>query len=204
MNEITAITTQQKNKDRCNIFIDGQFAFATSLEIVMRYRLKVGEQVSKADLQEIVLENDKIQAFDKAITYISKSLKTKKQVKEYLLRKGYSEQVVFNTIDKLKDYNLIDDAEYSKRYIESNAKTQGKRLFEYKLMMKGVKKSDIELGESEVEIDYNSNAKAIADKYLKHKEITKENIAKAYRYLIGKGFSYDQADCALKNYKEEF
>ena len=203
MSIITSITSQQKNKDRCNIFIDEQFAFATSLEIVMRYRLKVGEKVSKADLEEIVLENDKVQALDKAITYISKALKTKRQVKDYLLRKGYSETVVFYCIDKLKDYNLINDAEYSKRYIESNAKTQGKRLFEYKLMMKGVKKSDIELGESECEIDYNNNAKVIADKYLKNKEITKENIAKAYRYLIGKGFSYDQADYTLSKYKEE-
>ena len=35
-----------------------------------------------------------------------------------------------------------------------------------------------------------------AEKYLKNKETTKENMAKAYRYLIGRGFSYEVATFA--------
>ena len=32
------------------------------------------------------------------------------------------------------------------------------------------------------------------------KEKTKENLAKAYRYLIGKGFSYEEASFALSQF----
>ena len=70
-------------------------------------------------------------------------------------------------------------------------------------MMKGVKKQDIEEAYSDLDIDENENAKVIAEKYLKNKEINKETLAKAYRYLIGRGFSYDQASFALSNYKED-
>ena len=118
-----------------------------------------------------------------------------------MLKKGYSEQVVWHCIDKLKEYNYIDDAEYSRRYIESVNKRQGRRLTEYKLMMKGVKKEDIESAYFETEDIGNESAKLIAKKHLGDKPITKENLAKTYRYLIGKGFTYDQATYALKDYQ---
>ena len=197
---ITDITLQTKNKTRCNLFIDGQFFIALSLETVMLNRLKVGQEVDSEQLKAIVEENDRKEALAKATDYVCKALKTKRQVRDYLLRKGYSEDVAWYCVDKLKEYNYINDEEYSKRYIESVSKTQGKRLVEYKLMMKGVKKTDIENAYSDTEVDSKENAKIIAEKYLKNKEINKENLAKAYRYIISRGFSYDDATYALNQF----
>lgn len=200
---ITSITAQVKNSERCNVFVDGEFLFSASLEVVMRNALKVGKEISVSELKAVIIENDKAKALEKAISYISKTLKTKRQVKEYLLKKGYSEDVAYYCIDKLKEYNLIDDANFAKRYVECNSKTQGKRLYEYRLMMKGVKKEDIEKGVAQLDVDGKANAKYVADKYLKNKEITKENLSKTYRYLMGKGFSYEEADFAISSYKED-
>lgn len=174
-----------------------------SIETAMLNRLKVGAEIDSEKLNQVIQENERKEALVKATDYVAKNLKTKRQVKDYLLRKGYTEEVAYYCIDKLKEYNYINDEEYSKRYIETTNKGQGKRLIEYKLMMKGVKKQDIESAYENVEVDENENAKKVAEKYLKNKEITKENIAKAYRYLIGKGFSYSQADYALSEFKEE-
>ena len=103
----------------------------------------------------------------------------------------------------MKEYDYIDDVEYSKRYVLSKSKTQGKKLVEYNLMIKGVKKQDIEDAYSESDINAQENAKAVAEKHLKNKERTKENIAKTYGYLIGKGFSYDEASYALSFFDED-
>ncbi len=203
MAKITSITAQVKNKKRCNLFIDGEFFAGVSIETVMKERLKVGLEVDQKALADIILANDKIEAIEKAVQYCSKTLKTKKQVKTYLLGKGYSQDIVWHCIDKLAEYNLINDQEYAKRYLESTSKSQGKRLAEYKLMMKGVKKEDVELVYDDLEIPSNENAKLIAEKYLKNKEITKENLVKAYRYLISRGFSYDDASFAISAFKEE-
>ena len=199
---ITNISVQTKNKTRCNLFLDGEFFCAVSLETVMLNRLKVGMEMDSEELEKIVFENQKKEALVKATDYISRNLKTKRQVKDYLMQKGYSEQVAYYCIDKLKEYDYINDQEYSKRYIESVSKGQGRRLTEYKLMMKGVKKQDISSAYSEVEIDDRENAKTVAQKYLKNKQIDKQTIAKAYRYLIGRGFSYDEATYALSSFKE--
>lgn len=203
MSVITAITLQKNNKERCNLFVDGEFFAGVSLETVMRFRLKVNAETDAQKLAEILDSAEKQEATEKAIAYSAKSLKTKKQVKDYLLRRGYKESTVWYCIDKLKEYSYIDDGEYSKRYIESTAKTQGKRLIKYKLMMKGVKKEDIEKAFENAETDDAENARRLAEKHLRNKEITAENVRKTYKYLIGRGFSYEQADDAIKKFRAE-
>lgn len=199
---ITNISAQKNNKNRMNIFVDGEFFCAMSVEIIIKNRIKVGIEIDKEKLEKFIFENEKHDALVKATDYISKNLKTKKQVKEYLIKKGYSYEIALYCVDKLKEYDYINDEEYSKRYIESVASKQGYRLTQYKLMMKGVRKEDIDNAYLQTSIDQKENAKLIAKKYLKNKEITKENIAKAYRYLIGKGFSYDEANYAIEEYRE--
>ncbi len=203
MKKITSITVQTKNKERCNIFINGEYLFALSLEAVIKNRLKVGEELTDEQVKALVKDGERASALNKAIAYVSKNLKTQKQVKEYLLRKGYDQKIAYFCIDKLKEYNLINDAEFAKRYIESACKTQGKYLYEHKLMMKGVKKEDIATGTNDLEINAKEYARELAEKHIRNKEITKENLSKTYRYIIGKGFSYEEAEYALSFLREK-
>lgn len=203
MSKITAVSAQAKNKERVNIYLDGEFAAGVSLETVMSLRLKVGDEIDEEKLKSLLELSERTDAANKAVKYISGALKTKKQVKDYLLKKGFSEETVWYTIDKLKDYGYINDAEFSEKFIESTRSKQGRRLAEYKLMMKGVKKEVIDSVYAESEISQKEDAARLAEKYLRNKEITRENISKAYRYLIGRGFSFDEADFALSGFKSE-
>ena len=198
---ITEISLQKNNKNRCNLYIDNEFFCGMSVETAVKNRIKVGQEIDKEKLEQLVSESEEHEALIKATDYISKNLKTKRQVKEYLIKKGYSEQIAWACVDKLKEYNYIDDVEYSKRYIESLSKRQGKRLTEYKLMMKGVKKEDIENAYSDAEDYADESVKQLAKKHLGNKPKTKENLAKTYRYLIGKGYSYEQVSEALAEYQ---
>lgn len=203
MSVITALTAQEKRKDRVNLFIDGEFFAGVSLETVLKLRLKVGQQTDEKQLAEVLAETERTEALAKACDYALKTLKTKRQVRDNLLKKGYSEETVWYCVDKLKEYGYIDDTEYSQRYIESTSKTQGRRLTEYKLMMKGVKKEDIDRAYENAETDDAENARRLAEKYMRNKEMTAENVRKTYKYLIGRGFSYEQADEGIKKFKTE-
>jgi regulatory protein len=202
MPKITQITVQSNKKNRCNLFVDGEFAFGLAVETAMKYRRKVGQEISDDELKKIVQDGERKDALEKAVNYLSKSLKTKQQVKIYLLGKGYSEETAYYVIDKLKEYNYINDEEYVKRYLECCSKNQGKRLSEYKLMMKGVRKDVVEKAYEQAEVPDKENALKVAEKYMRNKENTKENLVKAYRYLIGRGFSYEEADYALSGLKD--
>ncbi len=203
MLEITSITIQERNKKRCNLFVDGEFFVGISLESVLKYRLKKGLKLSEKELSTIVFENSKTDALALAINYVSKNLKTKKQVKTYLTGKGFSEEIVWYCIDKLKDYKYIDDVEYAKRYIESTSNNQGRRLIEYKLMSKGVKKEDIAIAYEDCVAQNDENAFNVAKKHIKNKEINKENLSKTYRYLISRGFTYEETNNAISKIKDD-
>lgn len=202
MSKITEISYQAKNKSRCNLFVDGEFFAGVSLMTVLKYRLKIGDDIQAERLKEMLEQDERSEALNKAVAYISRNLKTKREVKDYLLKKGYSEEIAWHCVDKLKEYDYVNDTEYSKRYVESVSKNQGRLMVEYKLMMKGVKKQDISSAYEECEIDGKENAKGLAQKYLKNKEKTKDNKAKAYRYLLGRGFSHEEVGYALSDYDE--
>ena len=89
MNEITAITPQIKDKTRCNIYIDGRFYCGLTLQTAITHRLKVGQTVDLEFLSQIQLDSEKNTALDKALTHISATRKTEKQVRDFLSGKGY-------------------------------------------------------------------------------------------------------------------
>ena len=201
MGKITAIVSHKKNKNFCDVFIDGEFKATLALEIVLKSRLKIGMDISGVELEETVSRSENVAALNKATSYITKAFKTKKQVIEYLRGKGFSERAVFFAVDKLKEYGYIDDVEYAKKYFVS-ASMQGKRLSEYKLMTKGVSIKDIEKAFEQTSLNMDEKALSLAEKYIRKKDKTGENFAKTFRYLISKGFSFDEAENAVAALKE--
>ena len=205
MSKITAIEVQKKDKERYSLFVDGEFFSGVSMETVIKHHLKVGLELEKSKLAEILYVTEKEKAVKKALDYVSKALKTKRQVKEYLLNKEFSEEIVYNVLDKLIEYGLINDYNYCLRYIETYSKTQGRKLMEYKLMLKGISKTDIEKAFMEIdgEIDNVENVYNLAVKHLKGKERTFENYSKTYRYLASKGYLFEDIDKAMYRIKGE-
>lgn len=205
MFEITAIQAQVKDKGRCNIYLDGQFYCGLKAETVYRYKLKVGQKIEQSTLEEMQFENEKMQALDKAFSYLSATMKTERQMRDYLSKKGYLPSVCDYVIEKLHYYKLLDDAFYSKQYIKSASKTKGARRISLELRQKGVDVDTIDDALLTIE-DAEQRAKEVLEKYMRHKVETKENLAKAFRYLLSRGFSYDDAKTALANYgiEEEY
>ena len=198
MNEITAITPQIKDKTRCNIYIDGRFYCGLALETTIKNRLKVGQTVMPERLAEIQLDSEKAAAFDKALTHLSATRKTEKQIREFLSSKGYLSAVVEYVVEKLRSYAFLDDGAYAEAYVEQAAKRKGARLIRMELKNKGISESEIDgaldMLDSQTEL---RTAVGILEKYTRGKGSDRETQQKAYRYLIGKGYDYDTAKAAL-------
>ena len=203
MKTVTEIKAQQKNPTRCNIYLDGAYYCALELETVMRHRIKKGSEVEPEFLDEIQSESESLRAFDKALNFISLSKKTKKQIKDYLKGKGYTEKTVEEVMKKLGGYGFTDDEDYSADYVKSYSSKKGKRLLEAELKQKGVSEKDMRSALDSI-TDERESAKKVADKYMKNKERTRENLYKCYRYLISKGFDFDAAKEATINEDNSF
>ena len=200
---ITEISPQKKDKSRVNIYLDGVFYCGLSLETVYNYHLKKDMVVTEDFLVEIELSSEKSKALDKALSYISKTIKTKKQIKGHLLAKGYTGAVIDYCIDKMTEYKMIDDYDYCLQYVRAHKKNQGAKLIERDLRLKGI---DFNLIDKAIEEEISSQldvVKNIAQKYIKNKDLSQENLAKLYKYILSKGFSYEDASYAVSCVKGE-
>lgn len=199
MAEITAITPQVKDKTRCNIYVDGTFYCGLSLETAVKNRLKVGSVVSGEELSAMQLESEKRSALDKALTHITRSMKTEKEVRDYLKRKGYLEEVAEYVVGKMKEYSYLDDGAYAETYAQSAVKRKGKKMISLELKRKGVSDEEISAALTDLQGEEES-AQKLLEKYFRGKVADEKTMRKAYAYLLGKGYDYETAKNALKKY----
>lgn len=200
--EITAITPQKHDAARCNIEVDGRFFCGMQLLTVMEHRLKVGSIVTEEELSQLQLAGERQTALDKALTHIAASMKTERDIRDFLRRKGYLQDVADYVVGKMKGYGYLDDEAYARAYAESAGKRKGGRLIRMELKRKGVSDQAIAAALSEG-VDEGAAAKAALEKYLRGKKPDEKTLRKAYAHLMSKGFDYDTARSALAGLRSD-
>ena len=201
MNEITAITPQVKDKSRCNIYVDGRFCCGLTLETVVKNRLKVGQSVTQEGVENMQVESEKQTALNKALSFLSATRKTEKEISVHLTKKGYLPAVIGYVMEKLREYDFVNDAEYAEVYAESAAKRKGGRLIRMELKGKGLSDEAIASAVSGLDSKQElETAERLLEKYMRGKQADKLTLQKAYRHLVGKGFDYETVKEALSKY----
>ena len=101
-NIITKIELQKRTKDRVNVYINEEFAFACSAEIIYTYSLSKDKNIDMDYLKEIIDEDNYIKCKSYALKIIERTYKTEKQIFDKLAQKEYDEKIINKTIDFLK------------------------------------------------------------------------------------------------------
>ena len=199
--QITKIEVQKRNKNRVNLYLDDEFFCGLSLETVMRNHLKEGQQISEQNVEYLKNETEKQVALEKATGYIAKCQKTKKQINDYLLKKGFEEDIVEYALGKLGEYHFVDDELFAKNYVKAKSKSCGKRKLEYELKHKGVEEQIIS-DSIENFCEDEKTVVPVLEKYLKNKPLDLKTKQKAFRFLMSHGYSSDVASAAIsRKYK---
>ena len=195
--KITDLKGQVKNAKRVSVYLDGNYYCGLDLITVMQARLKVGDEITKEKLIEIQRDSEMQACMDCALRSLSKSVKTEKDIIKKLESKGFLKEMAIETVEKLKGYGYINDQYYSNRYAETYKKSKGKKLIKLELKQKGVDEKVIDETLNGIENELET-AIAIAEKYCKNKEKDVKLMQKCYKYLLSKGFSYDDSLTATK------
>ena len=201
--KITSIEVQKNNQERVSIFIDNSFAFGLDMSIYLKYNLKKDSEIKEDFIETILKEEEKNKALNYAINLLSRKDRTKKEIEDKLIEKGYDRNVIDNILDKLKSYNYINDEIYCEKYINDKIKFSkyGKNKIKSKLYAKGVDKDII--SQKMIEIDNNleyNRAFELAQKKLPSlQKYDKIKIKSKLSYhLISKGFDYDVVNKVIR------
>ena len=133
-------------------------------------------------------------AYNYAIKYL-KNIKTKKDVYDYLIRKGFSDEETSEVCDYIEEVGLVDDDLYVKFFVEDSfrIKNKGARKIVYELKQRGIDDDKIEEAIEEAsDLEYE----ALKEAYERKLEATKSETDpykrknKIIRFLISRGFDY--------------
>lgn len=203
MSEITNLEIQKKDDRRVNLYLDDKFYAGISIELVMKHHLKKGVEIEKSDLDSLILEDEKGKALDKAVKYISSTLKTTKQIRDYLKKKEYNPQTIDYVIDKMQEYKYLDDEAYAKAFISTYSNKYGKLKLVSALKSKGVSENVIDSVLSAEDLKMENSIETTANKYLRNKPRTNETYMKLSRFLYSRGYEFDDIKSLINELKED-
>lgn len=203
MSEITSIEVQKKDDRRANLYLDDKFYAGVSIELIMRHQLKKGMEVDREFLDEIILEDEKGKALDKAVKYISSTLKTTRQIRDYLRKKEYNSQTIDYVISKMIEYKYLDDVAYAKAFIATYSNKYGKMKLISALKSKGVSDSVIDEVFASDDLKIDDSIDKTAEKYLKNKIKNNDTFMKLSRFLYSRGYEFDDIKSCINRLKGE-
>jgi len=188
--KISKIELQKRNKKRFSIFIDGEFRFGLTADIIIKYDLKEGDEITEDDIKNFLLAEEKEhlkQRVFRLLRYRSRSIA---EMKERLMRLGYEPNIVEIVVNELIEEGILNDQRFVQEFASdyTELKPKGNIFIMSELRKKKVDPSLIE------ETIKNRDEKSIIRSMLQKKfsnfnKKDPKQKAKIIRRLLSRGFT---------------
>jgi len=204
--EITAIKAQKRNRQRVSVYLEGEFAFGLSRFVAAW--LEPGRKLTEAEIEKLLEEDTYEVAFQKALQFIQHRPRSIEETHRRLSTKGFNDDVIEATLEKLQEKNWLDDFDFARQWIENrNAfRPRSNRLLAYELKLKGVADETINRALDQFSGDQDQLAyQAGIKKARKCRNESKfDFLKKVGGYLGRRGFHYGIIKPTVERLWEEF
>jgi len=197
------ITEIKKRKTTYDITFDEDEKINFEPVIYIKYHLKLYQEISNSTYQEILNDNLYEQYKKMALNRL-KRLQTKKELYDYLIDKGAKKSIADQLIFDFTEKKYLDDAQYTKYYIELKKNQKGPLLMETELLKKGVSKHIIYELLNKVDT-YEILSELVEKKIrlLSHKKSKKQIILKLKTDFMHIGFKREMVESVISKYIDE-
>ncbi len=197
--KITALVAQKRNKERVNVYIDGEFAFG--LALIEALKLKKGQVLTDEDITRLKSLDEIEVAHQRALNFLSYRPRSMQEVARNLKdsKKEFSAYTIDTVLERLERSGLVDDAAFARFWVENRANfsPRSARALRYELRQKGVSDRVIDAALDALNEDtaaYQA-AQSRANRYATADEETFRK--KLGGFLSRRGFSYATVRDAL-------
>jgi regulatory protein len=141
MPAVTKISEQKRRPNRRNIYLDGKFAFGCNLNVVAKFRLREGMNLSVEQVAAIQQGEVRQECFDQAMKFLQRRLHSRAELHRKLMRREYGEQMIASVLEDLSRMGYVDDERFAKTKALAAAqhKQHGRRRAFVELIKAGVK-----------------------------------------------------------------
>ena len=154
-------------------------------DVILKYDLLIKSDIDLELIDKIIEENRYYDAYYSALNYIDIKMRTKKEIIKYLRNKGYTEEVINETINKLDKLNLLNNNDYIRAYV--NDKVNLSNDGPYKIRNSLI---DMEFNEEDIDNYLNTISYDIWQSKLEKIINKKKTLMKSKSYYM---FSYSKS-----------
>ncbi|MBS00995.1 MAG: hypothetical protein CMG37_06215 [Candidatus Marinimicrobia bacterium] len=122
--KIIDIQVQSRRKNRKNIFFDDGSVFGVSEDVFLSIPIKIGDIISDQKLNDILESESKSKVYNSAINLLSYRMRSKSELNERLIRKGYSKDIITDVINILELKGYIDDEKFAIAFAKEKVKNK--------------------------------------------------------------------------------
>lgn len=187
---VTALEAQVKRPGRFTLYVDDHFAMGLSAYAAVGVR--VGQELTRTDLENLLRAEQLEQAREKALSLLAVRPRSEQELRQRLAQKNYSEEIITLVIARLGDVKLVDDRDFAKFWVENREgfKPRSKRALQYELRQKGVSSQEIARAVKKVD-ERDSAYRAAHSKALRYKDLDAQSFReKLGGFLARRGFDY--------------
>lgn len=163
-------------------------------DLILKYELLIHKEIDNKKIEQLLQENKSYIAYDLVLNYLKVKMRSKKEIKDYLLKKEIGEELIDNAIKKLEEQGYLNDISYVRAFINDkiNLSNDGPYKIKEQLIKLGINEEVI-LKELEVFDKYleQTRIEKLIDKQIKINHNKGELLLKKKMldYLVNLGYS---------------
>lgn len=192
-------------KNKYNVYLSNGEVLNLQEQVITENELLLKKEMSQELYNKLVRDNKIYELMEMAVKYISIRLRSIKEVKDYLLKKGVSNNEVEDAVQKLIESGYLDDDRFTKAFIKDKLKftTIGDYKIKMQLNKVGVSTSIIEDNMNKIdEHIIEEKIKKIIEKDKKTNKKYSGQILKnkIYNHLLNQGYSQEKVITIINTY----
>ncbi|WP_338113786.1 regulatory protein RecX [Paenibacillus aquistagni] len=137
---IVRVEKDEQQSRRYQIYFEHAAPLNVHEDVMVKYRLLKGAEVSLSFMEEIIRADEKNKAYVHSLKYLQRKPRTRVELFRYLSQKGYEAEIIENVLDQLEQEWLVNDASYAEAWLSQRVfrHHKGRRLVQQELKQKGV------------------------------------------------------------------
>lgn len=140
MAKITALRFGKGRNKKVNISLDGGHAFSLEVDVAIKEKLKVGQEISTTQVEALKKAGYQQRCYDSAARLLGYRPRSEHEIKQRLNQHGFDSNTIGTVLAMLKEQGLLDDGNFA-RFWRDNRQSFSPRsqwLTRVELRQKGV------------------------------------------------------------------
>ena len=163
MSLVTGIESRKGRTGAVNVFVDGQFAFAASPNLMVEAGVHTGQELTPREVEELKRRAVVYRALNTSLAYLGARPRSESEIRQRLRRGRFDRATVEEAVGRLREKGLIDDVAFARFWRESRDRfrPRSRRLLGMELRQRGLRAEEIAQALGDVDDEANARAAAL-------------------------------------------